>query len=357
MRNYRKSLPPLDGLLFFQAAVRTRSLTAAAEKMFVTQAAVSKRIHRLEDWLGTKLFLREGRNLKLTDVGREFASDVEVALDFLDQSVNKVKAPQEPAVQIASSTTISTYWLFDRLRAFSCTDAACNVSLTSTDRITDLTSGSQDLAIVYSEGNIPTMYCKKILDCELVPAAALEVANRAERTGMFSKKGPSINMPPLLEYAKLNPDWINWRVWLRQVVNSEIRHWPTIHCDNFIKSIAMARNGQGVALLPLPMMQQELIDGALVKIGRKSLTTRKSYHLCYSKNRCLSNNARVLFDFLTGPKCSSLNNSIQEIADTTGPSLEESGCGQQKKGCRADHSQSDTEWPALNETPSVASEK
>jgi LysR family glycine cleavage system transcriptional activator len=49
MKTYRKSLPPLDSLLFFYAAARNRSLTSAADKLFVTQAAVRKRIQWFED--------------------------------------------------------------------------------------------------------------------------------------------------------------------------------------------------------------------------------------------------------------------------------------------------------------------
>ena len=64
----------------------------------------------------------------------------------------------------------------------------------------------------------------------------------------------------------------------------------------------MARKGQGVALLHLPMMQQELDEGALVRVGTMSLETRKSYHLCYPKGTTLPHNARKLLEFLTDPK-------------------------------------------------------
>ena len=105
--------------------------------MFVTQAEVSKRIHRLEDWLGLNLFPRDGRNLEISSAGKEFASDIEVALDFLDRAVRKIKARDEPVVRVASSTTISMYWLYDRLKAFSLSDNACNVCVTTTDSTTN----------------------------------------------------------------------------------------------------------------------------------------------------------------------------------------------------------------------------
>tara|TARA_B110000003_G_scaffold268374_1_gene297794 strand:+ start:6195 stop:7103 length:909 start_codon:yes stop_codon:yes gene_type:complete len=302
MKNYRKSLPSLDNLPFFLAAARNKSLTAAAEELFVTQAAVSKRIHRLEGWLGVNLFSRDGRNLKINSAGKEFASDVEVALDFLDHAVRKIKAPEEPVVRIASSTTISMYWLYDRLKGFSRTENACNVYVTTTDSTTELTSGPHDLFILFCDGNVPDMECVKIFDCELIAAAAPNVSNKANRTGIFSAKGPPADMPPLLEYSNMNPDWVNWQLWLKLLKKSDIKNWPTLQCDSYIESIAKARKGSGVALLHLPMMQQELVDGALEKIDTESLTTKKSYYLCYQKSTTLPHNAEKLLEFLSGSK-------------------------------------------------------
>jgi LysR family transcriptional regulator for metE and metH len=50
------------------------SLTAAAEKLFVTQPAISHSIRKLEDALGTKIWNREGRSLQLTQAGQYLMS-------------------------------------------------------------------------------------------------------------------------------------------------------------------------------------------------------------------------------------------------------------------------------------------
>ena len=83
MKSYRKSLPPLDSLLFFNAVANNRSLNNAAEELFATQAAVSKRIQRFEEWLGTSLFSRDGLALQITDAGTSLAAHVVSALDSL----------------------------------------------------------------------------------------------------------------------------------------------------------------------------------------------------------------------------------------------------------------------------------
>jgi LysR family glycine cleavage system transcriptional activator len=97
----------------------------------------------------------------------------------------------------------------------------------------------------------------------------------------------------------MNPDWVNWELWLKEMGMPEIKHWPTLHCNSFIESIAKARAGLGIGLLHQPMMQQELDDGTLVRINTTSYTTNKSYFLCHYEDTRLSQNAKNLLDFLS----------------------------------------------------------
>lgn len=299
MKSYRKSLPPLDNLLFFQAAAGNKSLTLAADELFVTQAAVSKRIHRLEEWLGAPLFSREGRNLELTEAGRELASDVDMALEFLDRAVHKIKAPQQPTVQIAANTALSMFWLHQRLKAFSFSDAACDVNILTTEATSELLSDSQNLAIVYCDGHLPGWECTRILDVEMVPVAVPEIAMLAEQSKIFSGGTVTDDTPAILEYSNLTPDWINWQIWLKRLDLPHIDNWPKIQCNSYVQSVGKALDGAGIALVNAAMMEDELTGGTLVKIGDQSLKPGSSYHLCRKQNVSLPQNAMNLHEFLT----------------------------------------------------------
>ena len=298
MKNYRKSLPPLDNLLFFHAAARNKSLALAAEELFVTQAAVSKRIHRFEEWLGAPLFTRQGRNLEITQVGKALASDVEIGLDFLDRAIEKVKAPEQPVIRIAANAALSMFWLYSRLKSFSLSEVACNVSVVTTDYTSELLSDTHDLALVYCDGNISGWDCVSVVGGELIPAAAPEIAEQAELAGMFSNEQAVDNLPPILEYINLTPDWINWQIWLKRVGLPEVSKWNTVKCSSYVQSIGKALDGEGIALVNVPMMKEELDSGALVKIGTQGLVPKRSYHLCHKQNVGLSQNAKDLFEFL-----------------------------------------------------------
>lgn len=70
---------------------RLGSFTAAAERLYTTQPAVSARIRELEASLGIKLFLRQGRGVEPTIEGREFLRHVEPLLRKLDELSRSAK--------------------------------------------------------------------------------------------------------------------------------------------------------------------------------------------------------------------------------------------------------------------------
>ena len=67
------------------------SLTAAAKELCVTQSALSHTMRKLEDKLGTPVWLREGRSLRLTQSGRYLLNIANRVLPLLDHAEDKLK--------------------------------------------------------------------------------------------------------------------------------------------------------------------------------------------------------------------------------------------------------------------------
>ncbi|MEV6756559.1 LysR family transcriptional regulator [Streptomyces sp. NPDC051214] len=74
-------------LRYFAAVAEEGSLTGAAQRLFVSQPALTKQIRRLEDDLGVPLFARSRSGMALTEAGRELAARVPVLLDGWDEAV------------------------------------------------------------------------------------------------------------------------------------------------------------------------------------------------------------------------------------------------------------------------------
>ena len=77
----------LADLRAFVAVAKLSSFRAASEELHLSQPALSRRIEKLEDALGVRLFHRTTRKVDLTAVGREFNRRANDLLDGLEQSL------------------------------------------------------------------------------------------------------------------------------------------------------------------------------------------------------------------------------------------------------------------------------
>lgn len=287
MQSYRKSLPPLDTIVFFEAAMRHLSFTEAADELYVTQAAVSKRIKQLELWLGVDLFERSGRKLVPTEAGAYLAEKTGMTLDYLDYAFRTIKVPAQPVVQIASVTALATFWLQARLRDFALSDDACPFNLSTADELGDLLRPENDLVILHGENRLPGWNLELLFEEEIVPVGAPDVVDRA---GVAEGD----NVPPLLNFARIAPNWTDWSVWIQRTGWTEFNVHERIDCASYNQTIGRAIRGEGLALGALPLLTDEIASGALVAMQGRKMITGKGYYIAWPQTRPLSAEAARL---------------------------------------------------------------
>ena len=105
----RRSIPPLNPLRTFEAAARHRSFTRAAEELHVTQAAVSRQVAALEEYLGFKLFRRHNRDLEITDVGVRYAKAISKGFDIIEAATDvlPIGRPHARSLNVRTYSTAS----------------------------------------------------------------------------------------------------------------------------------------------------------------------------------------------------------------------------------------------------------
>ncbi len=111
----------------FLALCQTRNFTRAAQARCTTQSAYSRRVQRLEDWLGAPLFDREQRPVSLTPAGEEFLTRAHRLRDEIfdaRRAVLAVSSHLEKSLRVYTTNTLaSTFlspWLIDnKLRNYS----------------------------------------------------------------------------------------------------------------------------------------------------------------------------------------------------------------------------------------------
>ncbi|MCK0471213.1 LysR family transcriptional regulator [Halalkalibacter sp. APA_J-10(15)] len=86
----------LRQLKYFMEVAKREHMTEAAEALHVAQSAVSRQIGNLEDELGVDLFVRQGRRVKLTPLGRIFLERTTEAMKLIESAKREVEEHLEP---------------------------------------------------------------------------------------------------------------------------------------------------------------------------------------------------------------------------------------------------------------------
>jgi LysR family transcriptional regulator, hydrogen peroxide-inducible genes activator len=111
----------LHQLRYLCAIADTGSFTRAAEHCHVAQPSLSQQISRLEDELGTRLFDRLGRSIRLTEAGRAFLPHARAVLHQTELARSEIDGRRRDArgtVTVGVIPTIAPYFMPKRIAAF-----------------------------------------------------------------------------------------------------------------------------------------------------------------------------------------------------------------------------------------------
>lgn len=111
----------LRQLKYFIEVAKLEHFSMASETLHVAQSALSRQIGLLESELGVELFAREGRNVKLTLIGKLFAEQTMVALKAIDnakQLIDEYLDPDHGTIRIGFPSSIVSSTLPTIISAF-----------------------------------------------------------------------------------------------------------------------------------------------------------------------------------------------------------------------------------------------
>ncbi|MFK5705976.1 LysR family transcriptional regulator [Ligilactobacillus sp. LYQ139] len=110
----------LQQLQYLRVLAQTQSYTEASKILHITQPSLSYAIKQLETELGTPLFTKTGRHIKLTPIGQTFTADIGSVLQQLNRSVERVTAAsnQTGEIKIAATRYLNSSWTPQLISAF-----------------------------------------------------------------------------------------------------------------------------------------------------------------------------------------------------------------------------------------------
>ncbi|MCL2351353.1 MAG: LysR family transcriptional regulator [Firmicutes bacterium] len=144
----------LESYRIFREVARTGGVSKAAGALFVSQSAVSQAIKQLENRLGTKLFDRAARGVRLTTEGEVLFSYVNGAVTLIENAREKLSRMRElraGEIKIGASDTICGLFLLPLLKKFNAEYPDIRISVTNRttrESVALLKDGAVDLAFI-----------------------------------------------------------------------------------------------------------------------------------------------------------------------------------------------------------------
>ncbi|MCR8930840.1 MULTISPECIES: LysR family transcriptional regulator [unclassified Pseudomonas] len=288
----------LGSIELFCLAAEAGSFTAAAQLAGVTPAAVSRSILRLEQRLGSRLFARTTRSIRLTEAGRNFFLQCSQALTQLVEAQQEVMGAQTTPsglLRISLPTTYGHHRILPLLPKFRALYPQVSVDIHLGNRNIDFVAEGYDLAIRVRAQPDSSMIARLLEDAKLVAVASPDYLQKA---------GTPQTLEDLVQHDCIQfelPSSGRRISWLFQE-NGEDREVMSdggYSCsDDVLGGVTLAKHGAGVFQTYKFIVEKELADGSLIEVLQPYAGRSRPYTLLYPHGRYVPQRVRAFVDFL-----------------------------------------------------------
>ena len=286
-----------SAMVLFAEIVAAGSFSAAAARLGLSNASVSREVTRLERRLGTQLLRRTTRKMSLTEVGEAFYERCQRVVDEAEQAASSVgESLAEPRgeIRVAAPMSFGQRQLAPRLPAFLARFPQVRLHVELTDRMVDLVSERFDLAVRITNRLTDTSFVQRRL-CPIRFVACAAPSYLAQR-------GVPRGIEELAEHNCLNPASAPWRGILRGHLSPgrRLRLDGNLTVDSADGIHRVALLGHGIACLPTFVAGEDIRAGRLVPVLARQLSLVVSAFALHPQSRHPSAKVRALIDYLAG---------------------------------------------------------
>ncbi|TCM63837.1 DNA-binding transcriptional LysR family regulator [Acinetobacter calcoaceticus] len=238
----------LKGLRFFHFVAQYGTISLAAEKLCITQGAVSKQILNLEQGLGLDLFIRAQKKMILTEHGRQLYDCTQSIFQHLAQCLTQLQQADQKQANLVLSCepTIAMKWLIPRLADFHHQYPDIEINLRTAGGPVDWHTQGIDLALRRNDFKIEQhLYAEKIAD-EYMCCVAKPAPNPAITSMYISSSRPDI-WKTFIGYQQTDPQAIKA---LATVKPKQLEH--------FYLCLEACLAGLGASICSIYMIEKEL---------------------------------------------------------------------------------------------------
>jgi len=282
--------PPLRAVRTFEAFARHGGVNAAARELDVSASAISHQLRLLEEFLKQPLTFRQGRNLILTEEGREYYRAIRSAFAVLRSATDHVReksATRQVTISLIPLFGINLF--IPRLPEFLKGNPGLDINVTYANH-RSYPSDAADISIRFGTGHWPGYHSERLISGAVTPYCSRD---------FLEKNGP-IDTPQELAQMPLLHDEERgtWAQWLQA---AEIRHPAALNgllFEDGQLALTATLTGLGCALLRAPLVAPYVASGELVKLFDLAVDDGREYYLCRRSDSELSREGLNLYSWL-----------------------------------------------------------
>jgi len=260
----------LHHLAVFNAIAETGSISAAAQRLYISQPALSRELKDFEARLGVTLFERLPRGMRMTHAGevlREYASRLFDISRTAEAAMREIADARMGHLSIGASNTIGTYVLPRRLASFRRSNPGVRITM-FVGNTEQVSQGVADMryTLGFIEGplHVGGLVSERFQTDELVPVVAPDDA-LLKRKRLLPK---DVSCLPLLMREKGS----GTRELIAEMLDSnDVQQGNVMEFGNTEALKQAAMHGGGIAWLPRISIVQELKEGTLAVLPIKRL--------------------------------------------------------------------------------------
>lgn len=251
-----RRLPNFSALRAFEAAARHENFSRAAEELHLTHGAISHQVRGLEEELGRPLFVRNGRQVKITNDGLKFAQFLGKAFADIAAAADALRATTiNQRLTITSIPSFAARWLAPRLGKFIELHPDIEVVLQSSGHMQDLAREGVDVGIRFGRGHYPGMVVLRLMGDVYYP-----VVSPHYRGGQLPAVPADLARHTLLRSVE------HWTPWFNAAGLNLPEPSGGLLFEDLSMLIRSAADGNGVALVRHVVAMQEIASGQLLRL-------------------------------------------------------------------------------------------
>lgn len=288
----------------FIEVVNLKSISKAAEKLYISQPAVTKQIQSLEKEFGFPLLIRKGKNIEATKEGKNLYKDIISLINLEDEILNKYSKKNDlkndnKNLLIHSSSLPANYLLSDYLHEFSSLYPNINYTIESNDSKEVYDSISKGFT---SFGFTGTKHQKKNI-CE-IPIFSDNLILVAPSTEYYCRfKNKTIDFTEITDENFILREKGSATL---KTFSSEIEkigfNIKNLNTHIIVKDIELTKRligkGFGISVLSKLSVEKELKSGKFIELNIKNLDIQREIYYVYHKKRYFSYVENLFKDFM-----------------------------------------------------------